>query len=60
MLKIDRVFYMNYFALIFSELVENDNFDFNFFPWCFDVTFKFHNSVLIQMFISYQLYEIAV
>jgi len=48
----DIVFDMNSLALIFSERHLNYYFDVLFFPWCFDVTFKFHNSVLIQVLIS--------
>ena len=48
--EIDRVLNMNSLAFVFSEC---------FFPWCFDVTFEFYNSVLIQMLISYKLYKIA-
>jgi len=35
-----------------SFKLENDYFDVIVFPWCFDVTLKFHNSVPSQMLIS--------
>ena len=53
--EIDNVLYMSFFSFyIFrtSFKLENDYFDVIFFPWCFDVTVKFHNSVPIQMLIS--------
>ena len=52
--KIDSVFYefFSFYILRTSFKLENDYFDVSFFPWCFDVTFKFNKSVLIQMLIS--------
>ena len=40
-----------------SFKLKNNYFNVIFFPWCFDVIFKFHNSVLIEMLISLQLYK---
>jgi len=51
--------YLSFNIFRTSFKLENDYFDAIFFPWCFDVTFKFHNSVLNQMLISLQLYKIA-
>jgi len=52
--EIDSVKYELFSFNIFirSFKLVNPYFDVIFSPWCFDVMFEFHNSVLIQMLIS--------
>jgi len=53
--EIDSMFDMNSLAFLFSEHTLNLKMVIltSFFLWCFDVRFKFHNGVLIQVLISY-------